>query len=286
MVYIKTSMDFSKAPIQASIVPDINKRIIGGFELSGHDAPFAAKIFFDLGNGTARNCGGSIISKNHILTAAHCVYYDEETLFAPEQTIIGYGDDNVKRQTKVKAIELTPHPYYTTNTADEIYLNDIAIITVPDIELDENTRTISIYTGKLSSGNEVVALGWGATSEKKNATLPLQLKGALLQVGDLAGCQKIYPSYTSSNGPKICVLNKYHPESSTCKGDSGTAVIVRSTNGYYLAGLDSQGGKLFKDSKCGFPGGFTLFTRADYQLDFVVSATGLPLRYLTRTYLS
>ncbi|KAI8321125.1 trypsin-like serine protease [Martensiomyces pterosporus] len=270
--------------ISALTIPaDLGKRIVGGFDMPDNGAPFAVKIAISVGDVTF-SCGGSILSKNHIVTAAHCMTDDNDKPYAASQVTLGYGSDNIKLQTQTNASNIVVHPQYNTKTANNVNENDIAIIVVPDMKMDKNTQAISIYNGQITAGYKVVALGWGATvSNNDPNSMPSELKGAVLQVGDKEGCMLFDSNYQSSDGPKICTLNKYSPGNSTCKGDSGTGVVIQAQNGYYLAGLDSQGGR-FQDATCGTSDGYTLFTHVNAHLDFIVQSTGLTQVYLARTY--
>ncbi|KAJ2458386.1 hypothetical protein GGI02_006013, partial [Coemansia sp. RSA 2322] len=66
-------------------------------------------------------------------------------------------------------------------------------------------------------------------------------------------------------------------------GDSGTGVVIVSDNKVYLAGLDSEGGRVNNDPTCGTADGYTLFTHVYNQLAFISTYTGYPLEYLTRS---
>ena len=46
-----------------------SSRIVGGMETSPHQFPW--NVYVSLGE--IRGCGGSLISKQHVLTAAHCM---------------------------------------------------------------------------------------------------------------------------------------------------------------------------------------------------------------------
>ncbi len=56
-----------------SFVPnnlDETNRIVGGIEARPHSWPSIAYVNADLGTNLGRGCGGTLISKNEILTAA------------------------------------------------------------------------------------------------------------------------------------------------------------------------------------------------------------------------
>merc|ERR1711997_1162645 len=58
-----------------------HERIVGGVEASPHQFPWQVGLFFD-----GYFCGGSIISEEYILTAAHCadgVFHHEVVIGAP-----------------------------------------------------------------------------------------------------------------------------------------------------------------------------------------------------------
>ena len=49
------------------------ERIVGGTEAKQNEFPWQAWLLISLGNGRFYSCGGSLISNQWILTAAHCV---------------------------------------------------------------------------------------------------------------------------------------------------------------------------------------------------------------------
>ncbi|KAJ2889662.1 hypothetical protein GGI21_006478, partial [Coemansia aciculifera] len=73
----------------------------------------------------------------------------------------------------------------------------------------------------------------------------------------------------------------YDPGNATCKGDSGTGVVIVVNNKSYLAGTVSEGGRLM-DPTCGTADGYSLFTHVAAQLEFISSATGLGADYFTQ----
>lgn len=52
--------------------PSISPRIIGGQEAAPHAYPYQVAIYVTF-TGRKDFCGGSLVSANYVLTAAHCV---------------------------------------------------------------------------------------------------------------------------------------------------------------------------------------------------------------------
>merc|ERR1712193_423167 len=101
--------------------PPSKDRIVGGFEAEPNQWPWQVALFVD----NAWFCGGSLISENYVLTAAHCVdgasYYD-----------IMAGAHNVREPSEDNRVEITSfngwyHPQWDPNTLS----NDIALIELP-----------------------------------------------------------------------------------------------------------------------------------------------------------
>merc|ERR1711926_69156 len=101
--------------------PPSKDRIVGGFEAEPNQWPWQVALFVD----NAWFCGGSLISENYVLTAAHCVdgasYYD-----------IMAGAHNVRESSEPNRVEITSfngwyHPQWDPNTLS----NDIALIELP-----------------------------------------------------------------------------------------------------------------------------------------------------------
>ncbi|KAJ2818261.1 hypothetical protein GGI24_005152 [Coemansia furcata] len=264
----------------ALAVPHMDKRIIGGSSLPGNTAPYIVHLTFTEGEQTYV-CGGTVISPRHIVTAAHCVFSPSNSLYSVIGTNIGFGDDSISKQTILNPIKITAHPGYVPATTGQHGVNDIAIIEVAGFGAWVDVIPISIYNGAIPAGQQLTALGWGSTvSNNDPNSQPDVLKAANVWVGDVEGCKNFAPEYTSSDGPLICTLNKYDPGNSTCKGDSGTGVIIVVNGKSYIAGLVSEGGRS-NDPTCGTADGYSLFTHVAAQLDFISDVTGIASSYYT-----
>lgn len=103
--------------------------IVGGDE--ARDGQFPYQVFLKVCG--SHYCGGSILSERFILTAAHCVVYDDGSFLTdPMEVVAGTNDleSTSKHKVDVHVIEVfVPKGYYAKNR-NKIRNGDIAIVKV------------------------------------------------------------------------------------------------------------------------------------------------------------
>ncbi|KAJ1668464.1 hypothetical protein IW140_000295 [Coemansia sp. RSA 1813] len=260
-----SSMLASASPVGNSGSSNLRPRILGGSDASKSDYPFIVYL-----QNTAEKtfCGGSIISEDWVLTAAHCI----KTASASDiKVYIGQAEYNPDPSKATAVSSITTHPGYD----DSSMVNDLSLLKLAKpITTSGNSSTISVDTTSVGDGVTVTALGWGYTSEN-GSSASKNLKKADLKTLSQAECGAKDTKFTGNNGARICVAAD--TGSDTCPGDSG-GPLIRQVNGQNeLVGVTSFGtagaGQSISVS-CGGPGMVSLFTHVNYYKSFIDSTTG------------
>ncbi|KGO68710.1 Peptidase S1A, chymotrypsin-type [Penicillium italicum] len=228
--------------------------IVGGSEVSIEDFPYQIALLY----GGSLNCGGSIISHNHVVTAAHCV----STASASELGIRAGSSFCDSGGSVVNISSIAIHPKYDTVTFD----NDIAILTLAEsITYGPRIAPLGIpYNGSglPSNGEEVVVSGWGAVHEG-GAPSPT-LRAANVSMINMKECKARFRNWKPITDSMFCAGV---PEGGrdSCDGDSGGPAVA---NGI-LIGVVSWGNGCARRE---YPG---VYSNTAYLRGFIGQITGL-----------
>uniref|UniRef100_A0A336KGF2 CSON007431 protein n=1 Tax=Culicoides sonorensis TaxID=179676 RepID=A0A336KGF2_CULSO len=148
-------------------------RVVGGRDASRGAYPWIAGLLYKVQSSPAlRNlCGGSLITKRHVLTAAHCI--------KPTLTAIALGMHDITKLYEGSVIAVDIKKTHENYDAKKI-LNDIAMIRlVQDAPINDNIRPICLPSQEPQrsmdfTGYQPFVAGWGTTSSQGPAATILQ----------------------------------------------------------------------------------------------------------------
>lgn len=168
-------------------------------------------------------CGGSIINKQWILTAGHCVCMKSKDSFFIR---VGSILINEASGVYIQPDRVICHPKYSNRTG----ANDIALVrTAITIQFNEQIKAIPIEsTKKLDPDEKLMLTGWGLTSHP-NGKLPNNLQYVHLSYMNSSECRR----ELSSAGKEVAKfeINESHictkglKGVGACMGDSGGPLV-------------------------------------------------------------
>jgi len=233
---------------------DIAPLIVGGTKAKKGDFPYIVSLHDKQGH----LCGGSLIKKNWVLTAGHCV-----DGLKVSKVYIGLMDQKkLAEATEVMAVKkVVSHPRYA-----EGY--DFALIQlkknskVKPVELNVDEITISD-----KAGEEIMSTtaGWGYT--KANTVMaaePTALMKVHVPLVPAETCALAYPEQI--NEAMICAGFK-DGKKDACSGDSGGPLIVRDGTKIKLVGVVSWG------EGCARPEKYGVYSKVNQVTDWIAHTT-------------
>ncbi|MBJ2148522.1 trypsin-like serine protease [Vibrio sp. IB15] len=250
--------------------------IVNGSDASVSDFPSMASLFIDRIDydgvySIGQYCGATILDNYHVLTAAHCIYDDEDaqlfTVVVPQLQDTSLFPSGGVQKVRVSDV------YYRTDYSDleaNLLPNDIAILKLESsLGLSSSAETrIPDFDTYRSISNNFVAVGHGNTKSGEDNTTLLQ-KVDLTYV-DTINCKAVFGPLVTDK--QIC-FNGNGPDNGlyggTCQGDSGGPVFWKNGSTYEQVGITSFGPR-----KCGDGLGVTsVFTEIFDYKDWITDVT-------------
>lgn len=187
-------------------------------------------------------CGGSVVSVNFILTAAHCIAGTEceKVRIYPSNWVPG-------SMSRIGVAQCYTHPQYR-NTVNFYY--DMALIqTLNNLLGDYDFEIIPLAPpgSSYTEGTPATVAGWGVTVDNLR---PVSLMSGNVIVHDWAECNYQYTgTATFPAQPKRSFCTRGPPNSpntATCLGDSGGPVLINGVLAGVVVGtiLAPEGGCL------------------------------------------
>jgi secreted trypsin-like serine protease len=258
-------------PLATEISNDPSLRIVGGQDATRNQFPYQIslqrRVILSL---YSHICGGSILSTNWVLTAAHCTHGTAAGNLRVIAGILLLNDANIAGQQTRDASQIINHPSYPGG--NQVAPNDISLVRLATpLSYTINVQPIAIPQQGHSSRGTGVLSGWGLL--RSGGSTPNHLQFANLPVVPETECNAILTSLLGSNNPFSIALNLCSGTvlgfESACNGDSG-GPYVKDGN---VIGVVSWG-----LVPCGDAGAPSVFAKTSAYSNWITTSTGGEVR--------
>ncbi|KAK2558439.1 Chymotrypsinogen 2 [Acropora cervicornis] len=221
-------------------------RIVGGEVASNRDWPWQVGLQSESDNFIF--CGGSLISREWVVTAAHCVTRNipnSQRCARPSpglRVILGEFDvQNIEgHEVQIAISEVCMHESYHKVTYD----NDIALLrlSTPLPRFNETMSPVCLPSSSSSFpvGKVCSVTGWGKTSQD-DIRVSNKLRVAHVPILDHAKCKELYGSKGYVVTDHMICAGYSEGKIDSCKGDSGGPFVCKENGRYFLVGATSWG---------------------------------------------
>ncbi|NP_001155077.1 serine protease 16 precursor [Nasonia vitripennis] len=260
---------------------DLSNRIVGGNATELDEFPWMALLEYRKPSGKTTACGGALISKRYILTAAHCLKGRSlpstwtlqsvrlgEYNTATNPDCIPDGSDGfvcADEPINVGIDEQIVHEDYAPYSNDQRY--DIALLRLSrDVAFTNYIKPICLPTSS-DIGQKLTVAGWGKTETRSESDVKLKVNVPLV---DKQACGSRYSNAGVSLGEgQICAGGVKGRDS--CRGDSGGPLMQQDRLPDGTLRWSEAGVVSFGPSPCGMEGWPGVYTKVYDYMPWIIS---------------
>jgi len=215
-------------------------------------------------DGWKHECGASIISQDHIVTAAHCFCFHSGT-GCPDMDLSKYrirlagADASLSSQT-VNVVSVVITQEWLTQELTDVnvgFPKDLAVAKISPLDcewIEQGLNAIEILDGgfnKIGCTSFLPSMGSYQSNDGKIVESGEKKQESFSTIRELEYCAKMYAhvhedhmwedllKHQSANDERFCVFDEGNPHEKLLPGDSGSPLMLmgRSEGKYYLAGV-------------------------------------------------